>query len=126
MRRFAQMNLQTTTELDGKLSYTPCYVQVWLIKVEYLIEELNKNFKRKINIQIMGNIVKKFENFKDGLYVTCKNSPEDNYQLHNKKDYLVIKYDNQPYGVGRLTILNPSSGKEETYPKTMFSEPFNK
>jgi len=74
----------------------------------------------------MGNIVKKFENFKDGLYITCKNSPEDNYQLHNKKDYLVIKYDNQPYGVGRVTIFNPSSGKEETYPKTMFSEPFNK
>jgi hypothetical protein len=42
------------------------------------------------------------------------------------KDYLVIKYDNQPYSVGRVTILNPSSGKEETYPKTMFSEPFNK
>jgi hypothetical protein len=74
----------------------------------------------------MGNIVKKFENFKDELYITCKNSPEDNYQLHNMKDYLVIKYDNQPYGVGRVTILNPSRGKEETYPKTMFSEPFNK
>jgi hypothetical protein len=69
----------------------------------------------------MGNIVKKFENFKDELYITCKNSPEDNYQLHNMKDYLVIKYD--PYSVGRVTILNPSSGKEETYPKTMFSEP---
>jgi hypothetical protein len=38
----------------------------------------------------MGNIVKKFENFKDELYITCKNSPEDNYQLHNMKDYLVI------------------------------------
>ncbi len=47
MRRFAQMNFQITINADSKLSYTPCYVQVWLIKVECLIRELNKNFKRK-------------------------------------------------------------------------------
>jgi len=73
----------------------------------------------------MGNIVKTFENFKDKLYVTCKNAPEDNYQSHNLKDYEVVKYDNQPFGVGLVTILLPN-GSEKTYPKTMFSEPFKR
>jgi len=47
MRRFALMNFQNYTTADSKLSYTPCYMLVWLIKVECLFEELNKNFKRK-------------------------------------------------------------------------------
>jgi hypothetical protein len=28
MRRFAYMNFQIITELDSKLSYTPCYILV--------------------------------------------------------------------------------------------------
>ncbi len=58
------------------------------------------------------------------LYVTCKNSPECNYDLHNKKDYAVVDYDHQSYGIGRVTILLPN-GNERTYPKNMFSKPFN-
>jgi len=63
--------------------------------------------------------------FEDTLYVTCKNAPEDNYQLHNLKDYEVVKYDTQPFGVGSVTILLPN-GSEKIYPKTMFSEPFKR
>jgi hypothetical protein len=73
----------------------------------------------------MGTIIKTFENFKDRLYVTCKNATEDNYELHNFKNYEVVKYDNQPFGVGRVTILLPN-GSEKTYPKTMFSKPFRR
>jgi hypothetical protein len=73
----------------------------------------------------MRNIITTFENFKNRLYVTCKNAPEDNYDLHNLKDYEVVKYDDQPYGIGLVTILLPN-GNERTYPKIMFSEPFEK
>jgi len=47
------MNFQFTTTIDSKLSYTPCYVQVWIIKVECLIGELNKNFKRKRMVEFL-------------------------------------------------------------------------
>lgn len=73
----------------------------------------------------MVNIVKNFKNLKDRFYVTCKNAPEHNYQLHNLKDYEVLEYDDQPFGVGLVTILLPN-GSEETFRKTMFSEPFKK
>ena len=59
------------------------------------------------------------------LYVTCKNSPECNYELHNMKDYLVVDYDGQPYGVGRVTVLLPNGNTYHSC-KSMFSEPFNK
>ncbi len=40
MRRFAWMNFQITTELDSKLSYTPCYMNVfwwWRKRDAYLL-----------------------------------------------------------------------------------------
>ena len=55
MRRFACRNFQFTTKLDSKLFYTPCYVYVWLIKVKCLIEELNKNFKRKRRVDFLNS-----------------------------------------------------------------------
>ena len=74
---------------------------------------------------IMEKIVKKFEKSKYRFYVTSKNVPECNYQLHNLKDYEVLEYDDQPFGVGLVTILLPN-GSEKTFRKTMFSEPFKK
>jgi len=53
MRRFAWINFQISTKLNRKLSYTPCYVLVWVIKVECLIEEMNKNSKRKRRVEIL-------------------------------------------------------------------------
>ena len=53
MRRFAWINFQISTKLNSKLSYTPCYVLVWLVKVECLIGELNKNFKRKRRVDFL-------------------------------------------------------------------------
>lgn len=58
-------------------------------------------------------------------YVICKNSGEDNYDLHNGKSYEVIKYDDQPYGIGNVKVLMPD-GNEKTYPKTMFGNPYIK
>jgi hypothetical protein len=40
MRRFACRNFQITTELDSKLSYTPCYMLCGFIR-EMLIREMN-------------------------------------------------------------------------------------
>jgi hypothetical protein len=34
MRRFALMNFQIITTADSKLSYTPCYKQVCVIKTK--------------------------------------------------------------------------------------------
>ena len=36
MRRFALMNFQFTTTVDGKLSYTPCYMLCGFIPLNYL------------------------------------------------------------------------------------------
>jgi hypothetical protein len=36
MGRFAYMNFQITTELDSKLSYTPCYMLCGNIPLNYL------------------------------------------------------------------------------------------
>ena len=44
MRRFACRNLQISTKLYGKLSYTPCYTQYGLFKVGCWYEEQIKNF----------------------------------------------------------------------------------
>jgi hypothetical protein len=75
-------------------------------------------------IKRLKGLLKNME-FEDTLYVTCKNALDDNYQLHNLKDYEVVKYDTQPFGVGLVTILLPN-GSEKTFPKTMFTEPYKK
>ena len=58
-------------------------------------------------------------------YVTCKNASECDYTLHNMKDYLVVAYDTQPYGIGWVVILLPN-GNTKCYPKTKFSKVFEK
>ena len=57
------MNFQITTTVDSKLSYTPCYVQVWLIKVECLIGELKENFKIKnVKVEYIATKTDKYKN----------------------------------------------------------------
>lgn len=55
------------------------------------------------------------------IYATCKNSPECNFDLHNKKDYIVVNYNEQQQ---QITII--TKGREKTYSAHMFSEPFRK
>jgi len=45
MRRFALMNFQFTTTTDSKLSYTPCYTQCGLIRMNFDTKHDKKLFK---------------------------------------------------------------------------------
>ena len=57
MRRFAQLNFQFTTELNSKLSYTPCYMNVKLnnmktklVKTKYADETFYVQLNEKLDI----------------------------------------------------------------------------
>jgi hypothetical protein len=45
MRRFALMNFQINTTADSKLSYTPCYTQFGLIRINFDTKYDKKLFK---------------------------------------------------------------------------------
>jgi hypothetical protein len=107
----------------ANLDYERNYVDSGIESYEDF-ERKNKSFTPSWNLKHLKSPFKN-ESIETKKYVTCKNSPEDNYELHNKKDYEVVEYDKQPYGVGYVTIKLPN-GKERHYPKTMFGEPFTK
>ena len=89
MRRFAYMNFQITTKLNSKLSYTPCYVQVFeTIKLKNMVAIKLKNVSVKSGDRFRNN-----QNYT--MVFWKKDGIDETSTVDDIRELIVSKYSNR-------------------------------